>query len=746
MYFWQKVRRVITTLMLMSVISMSMVSLLMVNGGSGTTPTEQARSIPLALSASSIQSKLYTIATSGAGYTVTVVGSGVTVQVEYTGVYTIITGTPRWIFSGSVGVPLSHLALNAGTDPLGDYRELAFTYQGKVARQSSIRVYASRPVVLFSTTYLAAGSNTEPFPTFTSYPLNLFHLSYHSAFAVYGFNLNGVDGPWLFFDAHANSFVLSPAANFMVARTVVNSDNSISSGIDQRIGSLPRGFSHRTMLAFGAGINRTYDIWGHALTDLQGKIRPANDANVTLAKLGYWTDNGAFYYYKYIPSKGYAGTLEAIKRDFAQRGIPLGYMQLDSWWYPKGPSPAWNHISGGTYTYVADPTLFPQGLGAFQRQLGLPLVVHGRWIDPRSPYRSKYRISGNVPVDPNYWKTVMDYLRSSGVVTYEQDWLSAQARANENLTDPAAFLSGMANAASADGLTLQYCMADPYDFMQSTMYSNMSTARVSTDHFMRSKWDDFLYDSRFASALGVWPWSDVFMSTETDNLLLSTLSGGIVGVGDKIGTESRTNLMQVIRADGVIVKPDTSIVPADETYLADAQGANGPMVAAAYTYHTNLVTAYVFVYGRHGSQIATFTPAALGITGRAYVYNYFTRRGTVVDPGQSFSERVGGTTGSYYVVVPVGPSGIAFLGDAGKFVSLGNKRISQLSDNGTIQATVTFAPGEKTVTLHGYAPTMPKVSATSGSVSVVSYNSQTGLFSFSVSAGAANTATISISE
>jgi len=77
---------------------------------------------------------------------------------------------------------------------------------------------------------------------------------------------------------------------------------------------------------------------------------------------------------------------------------------------------------------------------------------------------------------------------------------------------------------------------------------------------------------------------------------------------------------------------------------------------------------------------------------------------------------------------------------------LGNKRISQLSDNGTIQATVTFAPGEKTVTLHGYAPTMPKVSATSGSVSVVSYNSQTGLFSFSVSAGAANTATISISE
>ena len=736
-YFWQKVRRNLTTLLVVS-----MLSLLVLSCAPGPAHTQQTQ----AQSTQQAQAKLYTTRASGTGYFLAVPGTGVTVQVKYTGAYSITTQRPAWTFSGNVGAPLSHITLNAGTDSLGGYRELAFTYQGKVARSSSIRVYASRPVVLFGTTYLAAGSNTEPFPRFTTYPLNLYHVSYRSAFGVYSFNLSGADSPWLFFDAHANSFVLSPAADFMAARTVVNSDNSISSGIDQRIGSLPQDFSYKTMLAFGSGINRTYDTWGHAMTDLQGKIRPANDANVTLNKLGYWTDNGAYYYYNYIPTKGYAATLQAIKRDFAQKGIPLGYMQLDSWWYPKGPFPAWNHIKGGAYTYAADPTLFPQGLRAFQQQLGLPLVVHGRWIDPNSPYRSRYKISGNVPVDPNYWKTVMDYLRNSGVVTYEQDWLSAQARANNNLIDPSAFLNGMANAANVDGLTLQYCMADPYDFLQSTMYSNLSTIRVSTDHFMRSKWDDFLYDSRFASALGIWPWSDVFMSTETDNLLLSTLSGGIVGIGDQLGTESKTNLMQTIRADGVIVKPDTSIVPTDGTYLADAQGTNSPMVAAAYTYHTNLIAAYVFAYsrGNQARRTATFTPAELGIPGRAYVYNYFTRRGTVIDAGQSFGARVGSVSGSYYIVVPIGPSGIAFLGDAGKFVSLGNKRISHLEDNGTIQATVTFAPGERAVTLHGYAPTLPTVSATSGSMSAVSYNPSTGLFSFSVSAGAANTATINI--
>jgi hypothetical protein len=34
---------------------------------------------------------------------------------------------------------------------------------------------------------------------------------------------------------------------------------------------------------------------------------------------------------------------------------------------------------------------------------------------------------------------------------------------------------------------------------------------------------------------------EVLMSTETNNLLLSTLSAGIVGVGDPIGSESATN-------------------------------------------------------------------------------------------------------------------------------------------------------------------------------------------------------------
>ena len=38
-----------------------------------------------------------------------------------------------------------------------------------------------------------------------------------------------------------------------------------------------------------------------------------------------------------------------------------------------------------------------------------------------------------------------------------------------------------------------------------------------------------------------------------------------------MGAENKANLFQAVRADGVIVKPDASIVPLDRSYIADAE-------------------------------------------------------------------------------------------------------------------------------------------------------------------------------
>ena len=114
-----------------------------------------------------------------------------------------------------------------------------------------------------------------------------------------------------------------------------------------------------------------------------------------------------------------------------------------------------------------------------------------------------------------------------------------------------------------------------------------------------------------------------------------------------------------------------------------------------------------------------------------YHENYFTGRGALLTAGQTLYATV--RAGSYDVVVPVGRSGIAFLGDAGKLVSLGKQRITRLSDDGAVHATIAFAAGEGAVTLHGYAPSRPVVTATKGTAGPVTYDAASGQFSVAVS-------------
>lgn len=82
--------------------------------------------------------------------------------------------------------------------------------------------------------------------------------------------------------------------------------------------------------------------------------------------------------------------------------------------------------------------------------------------------------------------------------------------------------------------------------------------------------------------------------------------------------------------------------------------------------------------------------------------------------------------------MPLGPSGVALAGDAGKLVSLGKKRITQLSDTGTLSVGVAFAAGETSVTLHGYAAVQPTATASTGSVGGVTWDAGTKTFTVTV--------------
>jgi len=651
-------------------------------------------------------------ATTPPAVTTSISGPDLSATVSTTdGTYLIVAGSQGWIFQGSAG-PLENVTVSSGTDSIGAWNQIAFDHGS--ARTSSIRLYDNTSVVLFSTRYAQDGPNTDPFPSLSSYPQGLFTFNYSGQW-IYEFGSLNNRAPWLFFDGHANAFILSPASNFMTAIGQRASDGSLQMPIDPQISTLPAGFTQSTLLVVGAGINSTFGLWGQTLTSLTGKHRPASDANVLLNQLSYWTDAGAAYYYHPMTASQYAPQLLQMPSQFSDASIPIGSLELDSWYYPKGSPASWTSNGSGMDTFVADSTLFPQGLTAFQKSLALPLITHARWIDPSSPLRNQYQISGNVAIDPKYWQDYANYMAANDVEVLEQDWLSNKAVTDFNLTDPAAFLDNMAAALASEGRTIVYCMPLSTHILQSSKYDNVVAVRVSSDAFHREKWDQLLFDSALPSALGLWPFADEFQSANAMDVLLATLTAGPLGSGDGSGSINTASISQAVRSDGVIVKPDAPIAPTDATFLAVAQSSVAPIVASTYTDHNGSRTAYVLAYERTSGALGqiSFLPGSLGVSGPAYVFDYFHKTGALLQPGTPFNSTVD-YNGSYYIVAPVGPSGMAFLGDSNKFVSSGKKRIEQLTDDGAVHVVVRFAPNETNVVLHLYSTGEPVALAAHG--------------------------------
>jgi len=210
-----------------------------------------------------------------------------------------------------------------------------------------------------------------------------------------------------------------------------------------------------------------------------------------------------------------------------------------------------------------------------------------------------------------------------------------------------------------------------------------------------------------------------------------------VGIGDAIGREDRANIMLAVRPDGVIVKPDAPLVPTDETYLAQAAGQTDLVIGSTHTDHAAGRTAYVFAYSQRQTADAAvrFTPAKLGVKGASYVCEVFGGGVTQVAEGAEFSGKLGPGGSSYYIVAPLGTSGIAWLGDQGKFVSLGRQRIAAVKDEpGRLTAEVVFTDGDGPVVLHGYAAAgAPRITSPNGAVGNSTFDDATRHFTVSIS-------------
>ena len=606
--------------------------------------------------------------------------TGAQASIDATGKYTVTFAHPAWTFAGTLGAPASAIMTATGSDAVGPYHETTFSYSNAGTRNGRIRAYDHLPVVVFGETNPASASNIRNFPVLSTLPTTSYHLAHQDIeFAPYTMSGLTADSPWTFFDGNANAFIVSAASHFVNAQTARSGAGAITVGIDSKITTLPAGFEQTAVLAADAGINQTNEDWGAALRKLGGKKPIPNDATPDLAKFGYWTDNYATYYYKTQSGSDYQTTLKNVAKYFQQLGTPIGYIQLDSWWYPKGSANSWQRSGtdgGGEYLYQGDSTLFPNGLAAFQQSLGLPLVTHARWIDTASPYRSMYKMSGNVSIDPAFWSKIASYLKTSGVVTYEQDWLNINALpSTSNLTDQDAFTDNMAQAMAAAG------------HQHPVLHGPAAVLPAGLEV------PEPGHRPRERGRLQPRPLAE---------LLLYGAAGLVDGrlAVDRRVHEQPARQSAVIHADGRhdgrrrrhqrrrqgqhhardprgrrSDQTGCADLVDGRTIVAEAQGKTNPSMATTYSDHTGGRTTYVFGFTSSSASLS-FTPAELGYSGSVYVYDVNKQSGRLLTAMQANADTISDT--AYYVVAPVGQSGIAFLGEQGKIAPLGSQADQRL--------------------------------------------------------------------
>jgi hypothetical protein len=724
--------------------------------------------------------------------------SGVTIGVAKTGTFTIQSGNPAWVYSGSIpGHPNYIAGPNAGSDnnqvsTNGLFDEFTVQYADPEGHPWSMRIraYRSVPSATISFSPLTDVANKRPYATLSQFPVTAHHFSnggWDRTFGLLGW-LDS-DSPWVFYDDQYRTAILSSASRPISQRQSWIDDGTVNGSIALKIDTsntmLHGGDVYSHLITFGPGIGKTFRTWGLTLSNIFGRRRTGSQADLSLIVPMLSTDAGATYYYAFNESLGYEGTLQAAINSAKSVGIRMGIVHFDSWWQMKGgncDSPddssgaSWSNSGNGAWKYVMDPALFkpidPSDLEqGFIQHLG-PGMAHARWVDTCSAYRAPLLdasgnvldanpVSGNVVIDPTIWARVAHTLKQSGIAIFEPDFLSAVARA-ANTFDDEKFLDAMATAMGEQGIDVQYCMPLARHMLLAFKYERVHTIRVSPDRFQWSHWDKELYGSIIVNAGGVWPTVDNFRTTETRNLLMAVLSAGPLALGDATGAFVPIN--EAIRSDGLILKPDVSMVPTDASFVSEAtaieqfngldgsptQAGNGdqpilpPLVAHTYSDFGFNKVEYVFAYSRDVTTPApmSFSPQDFGFTGEVYVYDYFHQTGRLQPATQSITATVD-SQGSYFVIAPVGQSQMAFLGDLSRFVPASRHRVPSLSDDGHVTATIRFKPGE-TVPLSFYAPSKPLVSVDQGTVTAPVLNAATGLYQVTIASGNNKLVTIRI--
>ncbi|CAF3961313.1 unnamed protein product [Rotaria sordida] len=416
-------------------------------------------------------------------------------------------------------------------------------------------------------------------------------------------------GPIVLFNlterAQGDVLILSPFSRFM-ATSLSQRANVLEFGVMGSMSVVPSNYNHSMIVFYSShGVNEAMREWGQSMRRAFNRTMEHRLNDITINYLGYYTDNGGYYYYHTETEMNYEETIISISQKIS---LPFRYIQIDSWWYYKG-------IGGGVSEWSSRPDIFPDGLPAVHRQMKyIPLAAHNRYWAADTIYSKNYafvidHVNGKaLPIsNDSFWIDLFDEASQNwGLILYEQDWLNVQTidfiptRTDIHLGQR--WLTSMGKAAEQIGLNIQYCMSLPRHALQALEIPRVTQARVSNDYVVHLRQQDSQWtigvSSMLADAIGLAPYKDVFWSNSIEpgapykepvmepvpdrEILIATLPTGPVASGDAINYTDVKRIMRCCNEDGTILKPDRPITMID-ALVADWAQNNGVSQGELYS-------------------------------------------------------------------------------------------------------------------------------------------------------------------
>ncbi|MFX0006843.1 MAG: hypothetical protein ACFFAV_08955 [Candidatus Hermodarchaeota archaeon] len=553
------------------------------------------------------------------------------------------------------------------------------------------------------------------FPSFINKNFNFRVFTYRNkVFCPPSRKIGATSAPVLLYDNNQNCFVISPLDGFLNTLISEDKENRLNCGIQGEIKALPKEFSQKYILLFNKGLNQSIKRLGDILLKFHDSKRKNLYANIVTSYLGYWTDNGAYYYYKTEKGMNYEDTMITIKEYFEKNRIPIKYYNFDSWWYLKHTNKIFTTLFrslvrlmggglyGNTIRWEVDPKNFTIDLKTFYHQkFKKPITAHNRRWDARSPYTEKYDFktykNHAVPLKIEFWQWLMKHAKESGIEVYEQDWMKNQIVSMpilmQNYDAQENWLNNMAIAAKKNGIDIFYCMQTPGILLYTIKHSNINISRCSGDYnhrwplsyrFIHSTQTNILFN-----AIGISSHPDVFRSRSMENVkirifnerfpefncLYQILNAGVVAPGDKKEHLNWPLLQKTCRDDGLLLKPDKSLTANDLMFTKHKKY----YICDTFTKLNDLVWTYILISNIWPRRVkdTLFTLEELGIGKRDYVlFDYFSGKINRIKTDDLIEVgRLKKYDYKYFIIAPFTSNGMALIGCPDKFITCSSKLI-----------------------------------------------------------------------